>query len=48
MKKSSVVYVSGITTLTWQSPYTMQYTLDVQRQITPTMVFKRPWWVRGG
>ena len=40
VKTSSVVYVSGIYNTRLQSPYTMQYTLDVQRQITPSMVFQ--------
>jgi hypothetical protein len=40
VKTSSVVYVSGIYNTRLQSPYTMQYTLDVQRQIAPTVVFQ--------
>ena len=40
VKTSSVIYVSGIYNAHLQNPYTMQYTLDIQRQITPTMVFQ--------
>ena len=35
-----MVYVSGIYNTHLQSPYTMQYTLDLQRQITSTTVFQ--------
>ena len=40
VKSSSVIYVSGIYNAHLQNPYTMQYTLDIQRQITPTTVFQ--------
>ena len=40
VKTSSVVYVSGVYNTHLQSPYTMQYTLDVQRQITSTTVLQ--------
>ena len=40
VKTSSVVYVSGVYNTHLQSPYTMQYTLDVQRQITSSTVFQ--------
>src|ERR1051326_6615388 len=37
---SPIVYVSGIYSPSFQNPYTMQYTLDIQRQITSTMMFQ--------
>ena len=37
---SPIVYVAGIYSPSFQNPYTMQYTLDIQRQITSTMVFQ--------
>jgi hypothetical protein len=37
---SPIVYVAAIYSNTFRNPYTMQYTLDIQRQITPTMMFQ--------
>ena len=37
---SPIVYVSGIYNSRLQSPYTMQYTLDIQHQITPSLMFQ--------
>ena len=39
-QNSSIVNVAGIYSPSFQNPYTMQYTLDIQRQITSTMVFE--------
>ena len=40
IKTTSITNVTGIYNPKLQSPYTMQYTLDIQREITPTMVFQ--------
>jgi outer membrane receptor protein involved in Fe transport len=40
IKNTSITNVTGLYNPNLQSPYTMQYTLDVQREITPTMVFQ--------
>ena len=37
---SPIVYVAAIYNTNFQNPYTMQYTLDVQRQITSSTVFE--------
>jgi outer membrane receptor protein involved in Fe transport len=40
VQTSPIIYVSGIYNTRLQSPYTMQYTLDIQRQISQTMMFQ--------
>lgn len=40
VKTSGTTYVSGIYNPKLQNPYTIQYTLDIQRQITPTMMLQ--------
>ncbi|HYZ87615.1 MAG TPA: TonB-dependent receptor [Bryobacteraceae bacterium] len=40
IKTTPITNVTGIYNPNLQSPYTMQYTLDIQREITPTMVFQ--------
>lgn len=37
---SPIVYVAAIYSPSFQNPYTMQYTLDIQRQITPSIMFQ--------
>ena len=40
IKTTPITNVTGIYNPNLQSPYTLQYTLDIQRQITPTMMFQ--------
>jgi outer membrane receptor protein involved in Fe transport len=40
IKNTPITNVTGIYNPELQSPYTMQYTLDIQREITPTMMFQ--------
>jgi TonB dependent receptor len=40
VKTTPIIYVSGIYYPKLQNPYTMQYTLDIQRQVTSTSVFQ--------
>jgi hypothetical protein len=40
IQTTPITNVTGIYNPELQSPYTMQYTLDVQREITPTMMFQ--------
>jgi outer membrane receptor protein involved in Fe transport len=40
IRTSPITNVTGIYNPNLQNPYTIQYTLDVQREITPTLVFQ--------
>jgi outer membrane receptor protein involved in Fe transport len=40
IRDTPITNVTGIYNPDLQSPYTMQYTLDIQREITPTMMFQ--------
>lgn len=40
IRTTPITNVTGIYNPNLQSPYTMQYTLDIQREITPTMMFQ--------
>lgn len=40
VKTSGAIYTAGIYNTHLQAPYTMQYTLDIQRQVTPTVMFQ--------